>query len=33
MNKDLMDLCEKSNLTEGSNNSPGHYVVERAFTG
>ena len=33
MNKDLMDLCEKSNLTEGSNSSPGHYVVERAFTG
>ena len=33
MNKDLMTLCESSNLTEGSNSAPGHYVVERAFTG
>lgn len=33
MNKELIELCESSSLTEGSNNSPGHYVVERAFTG
>lgn len=33
MNKDLIALCEASGLNEGSNSSPGQYVVERAFTG
>ncbi|MFK7891012.1 MAG: ferredoxin--NADP reductase [Granulosicoccus sp.] len=33
MNKDLIALCDTYGLSEGSNNSPGHYVVERAFTG
>lgn len=33
MNKDLIALCEAYGLSEGSNNTPGHYVVERAFTG
>ena len=33
MNKDLMELCEASGLTEGSNSSPSEFVVERAFTG
>ena len=33
MNKDLIALCEAQGLEEGSNNSPAHFVVERAFTG
>lgn len=33
MNKDLMALCDSYSLDEGSNNTPGHFVVERAFTG
>lgn len=33
MNKDLIALCKSQGLVEGSNNSPGHFVVERAFTG
>lgn len=33
MNKDLIAICNKDGLSEGSNNSPGDYVVERAFTG
>ncbi|MEM8754172.1 MAG: ferredoxin--NADP reductase, partial [Pseudomonadota bacterium] len=31
MLKDCKDLCEKAGLTEGANNKPAEYVVERAF--
>lgn len=31
MNTDLMELCKKFGLTEGSNSAPGQYVVEKAF--
>ncbi|MFK7992962.1 MAG: ferredoxin--NADP reductase [Granulosicoccus sp.] len=33
MNHDLIALCDKYGLKEGSNNTPGQFVVERAFTG
>ena len=31
MLKDCADLCEAAGLVEGSNNSPGDYVIEKAF--
>ena len=31
MLKDCADLCEAAGLDEGSNNSPGDYVIEKAF--
>ncbi|WP_420406456.1 ferredoxin--NADP reductase [Nisaea sp.] len=33
MLKDVKDLCEKAGLTEGANNNPAQFVVERAFVG
>lgn len=33
MINDTKALCEKAGLTEGSNSSPGEYVVEKAFVG
>ena len=33
MLNDIKALCEAHGLTEGSNNKPGQYVVERAFVG
>ncbi|MEM7189759.1 MAG: ferredoxin--NADP reductase [Pseudomonadota bacterium] len=31
MLKDLSEICEAAGLTEGANNAPGSFVVERAF--
>ncbi len=31
MNKDVVALCEQQGLSEGSNNTPGEFVVEKAF--
>lgn len=33
MNHDLIALCKSFDLAEGSNSTPGQFVVERAFTG
>ncbi len=33
MLKDVKELCEKAGLTEGANNKPAEFVVERAFVG
>ena len=33
MLKDVRVLCEASGLTEGANNRPAEFVVERAFVG
>ncbi|WP_226893821.1 ferredoxin--NADP reductase [Nisaea sediminum] len=33
MLKDVKELCEKAGLTEGANNNPAQFVVERAFVG
>ncbi len=33
LNKDMKRICEAAGLTEGSNASPGHFVVEKAFVG
>ncbi len=32
LNIDVSNRCKAAGLTEGSNNSPGHFVVEKAFT-
>ncbi|WP_322031797.1 ferredoxin--NADP reductase [Paraburkholderia sp. J76] len=33
MLRDTVELLEQAGLKEGSNNEPGHYVVEKAFVG
>ena len=33
MLRDTVALLEKAGLKEGSNNEPGHFVVEKAFVG
>ena len=31
LNNDIKEICNTAGLTEGSNSSPSHYVVEKAF--
>ena len=31
MLNDHKEICEKLGMIEGSNSSPGHYVIEKAF--
>tara|TARA_R110002124_G_scaffold99650_7_gene245823 strand:+ start:5794 stop:6600 length:807 start_codon:yes stop_codon:yes gene_type:complete len=33
LNNDIKAICEAAGLEEGSNSSPSHYVVEKAFVG
>ena len=33
MLKDTKELLEKAGLTEGANNTPAEFVIERAFVG
>ena len=33
LNKDIKAIIEKSGMTEGSNNQPAEFVLEKAFVG
>jgi ferredoxin--NADP+ reductase len=33
LNNDIKEICESAGMEEGSNSSPSHYVVEKAFVG
>ena len=33
LNNDIKKICEAAGMDEGSNSSPSHYVVEKAFVG
>jgi ferredoxin--NADP+ reductase len=33
LNNDIKEICEAAGMDEGSNSSPSHYVVEKAFVG
>jgi ferredoxin--NADP+ reductase len=33
LNNDIKQICETAGMNEGSNSSPSHYVVEKAFVG
>ena len=33
MNLDMKQICEEAGMTEGSNASPGQFVLEKAFVG
>ena len=33
LNNDIKKICDAAEMDEGSNSSPSHYVVEKAFVG